>query len=987
SDSAGARIFGAGRVGQLAAIADLEFVHLAQDNWAHGGVSLVMGSVTASEAVNAVVGLLPGNWTLPEGFTALGVLALDNAGVRAGFDTRADSVGAQLFGAGHFNQLAANTQIVFMHLGARNATPGTSVSGGFRLDVGDIDFARALAIASELLPGPATLPTPDFSVGALTGVYAELGFIAGTGADSAWAELGGGFELGSRSGTATLTVGLGQGGANARFEGRFPDRLGVADLVNLFSELVPSVDINLPSGGPFDLGIEDVALVVQLGTQSSFSVSGVASLLGIRANTLFAVTDVGGSPQLVAGVLVPSLGFGDLVPALENPVTDALRLQNAGMILTTARGQVQSADLSPEVREFYQLIKGSDTFTLDLQPGLNLFAAVPLDEGPLTDLVGLLSPDAGSKALMLEGNIPIFGGDLSDLYFKMALPPMAPAGSPEWFVAGQMSLEITGRPSVGVTGALTLDVFGDTVTFDIKGTIAIIAQGGIELGIVGGLSAVRPWVGPFGIDWLTLNEVRLAMGISPVAVRLGFLGDAVIGPKDIRVQAGIKINLIPPPPKPVGVVLAGESAAGLALSDITEFQQMVVGGGAAPIPTDALPNIAIRDLALKVATYDDPDIGVTAGIRMAGRFLLAPGPGAQLQELGLIDLEISKQGIKGIGQINAFAIGPLKLDTALIDLALTLQDQHLILRGGAEIAGLFNTDIDLMLSRDSLAFEAQVQVFNAFRATLSAQAAYSLLNPQFQGRFALYNDFGDEVTWEVIRLLIPVAQAALIVADGTLLTAQGAVAAADLALRAAILVATAGPKAAMDGAYAAYRYTSSQYSLASSNYSYYSGRCYWWGPVWECAQAGYWGSGVGFWYTQRSITWGVYIGARAIYYGGQYITNSPFINGLRLAISQAQDGLAAARREVNKTRIAVNNFQTYINSFQTCRTCPMPPVPFNIRSAEFEADLAGYTGNSSVSMRIGYQVFGNNYVFEIGWSGSIAANAFKLFDVVRNAIF
>ena len=65
----------------------------------------------------------------------------------------------------------------------------------------------------------------------------------------------------------------------------------------------------------------------------------------------------------------------------------------------------------------------------------------------------------------------------------------------------------------------------------------------------------------------------------------------------------------------------------------------------------------------------------------------------------------------------------------------------------------------------------------------------------------------------------------------------------------------------------------------------------------------------------------------------------------------------------------------------------MPPLPFSIKSAEFDAALEGWMGNTSVDMAIGYQVFGAPRELRLGWSGSIAENALTLFNSVRNAIF
>ena len=750
---------------------------------------------------------------------------------------------------------------------------------------------------------------------------------------------------------------------------------------------MPGGGLDLPAGGPLDLALTEAALNIQLGAQSSFSVSGTATAFGIEAHALFAVADVGGSTELVAGVLVPSLGFGDLVPVLESPVTDVLALQNAGMVITTASGRVPSSELAPEVRDFYGSIHGSENFTLEFQPGLNLFAGIPLDRGPLVDLVDLLSPEAGGNAIILEGNIPIFGGGMDALYFRAELPPMAPAGSPEWFVGGQLALEITGRPSVGVIGALIFDIQGDTVAFDITSTLAIVPEGGVELSISGGMTADGGWVGPFGIDWLTLNQVRLAMSITPATVGIGFRGDAIFGTKDINVAAGLKILYASPPPVPAGVIIEGESEAGMALNDLTVFQQQISGSDATLIPTDALPDIALKDMRLKVATYDDPAIDVSMGVGLAGSFHMAPAPRTPLEELGVLDIDISKTGIRGYGRINPLDFGPVKLDTALIDLALTLEEQHLFLKGSAEIAGLFDGMIDLALTRDSFAFETEVEVFERFRAALAAKAAFNLANPSFQARFAMYNDFGDEVAYEVIRLLLPVGDAALDVAEGSLNAAEYVLERAEDALEAWVVIAEEAPRIAMNAAYATYRYSLNKYNYANGRYRYYRSRCNWWGPVWACGGKAYWGTAKGFWWVNKTTSYGLYLGAREIYRNRRYIWDNPVYHGLADARNAAEAGVNVAQAEVRKVRTAFNSFSDYVTGFETCPTCEMPELPFSIKSAEFDAALEGWMGNTSVNMRIGYQVFGDPRMFQLGWSGSIAENAVNLFNMVRDAIF
>ncbi len=353
----------------------------------------------------------------------------------------------------------------------------------------------------------------------------------------------------------------------------------------------------------------------------------------------------------------------------------------------------------------------------------------------------------------------------------------------------------------------------------------------------------------------------------------------------------------------------------------------------------------------------------------------------------MLDIDISKNGIRGYGRINPLDFGPVKLDTALIDLALTLEEQHLFLKGGAEIAGLFEGDLNLALTRDSFAFETEVQVFNAFRAALAAKAAFNLSNPSFQAHFALYNDFGDEVAYEVIKLLLPVGDAALTVAEGSLNSADYLLDRAEDALNAWVVLAEVAPRVARDVAYRAYRYSANKYTYSNSKYQYYRSRCNWWGPVWACGGKAYWGTATGFWYVSRGTTYGLYRAALFTYNNRRYIWDNPVYHGFARARDQAAVGVNTAQAELRKVRTAFDDFSGFVNSFETCRTCEMPPLPFSIKSAEFDAALEGWMGNTSVDMRLDYQVFGNPRRFELGWSGSIAENALNLFNMVRDAIF
>ncbi|MDZ7781207.1 MAG: hypothetical protein U5R14_14930 [Gemmatimonadota bacterium] len=418
----------------------------------------------------------------------------------------------------------------------------------------------------------------------------------------------------------------------------------MGDAVELMQGFVPGAGVDVPPLGPLDVRISEPRLTLNFGARTGVSLGGATEVFGRSSDALFSFSRIEGQPQLVLGVQVPDLGFADLVPELENPVTDEMRLDLAALTLTRAEGTVSSDDLTPEERAFYRPLfgggpDGSDDgdggagagatgadFDVDLRPGLNLTGFVPLaDAGALKDMVDMLTP--GASDLTLTGSLPLPGfgaGGIRDLSLQAALPPMAPPGSPAWFVEGEVALQISGRPSVGLGGDLTVDVDGDTLTFDIESNVAVVPQG-VELSIAGGLTAANPWVGPMGVDWLTLNELRLAMGLNPLSVRLGFLGDAVIGAQDIRMALGTRVNIYTG--VPTGALVLGETDEGLTLSDLMEFQQSVAGEGAEPIATDGVPDMALRELGIRVATYTDFDLGIEAGIGLRGAFLLQAGSG------------------------------------------------------------------------------------------------------------------------------------------------------------------------------------------------------------------------------------------------------------------------------------------------------------------------------------------------------------------------
>lgn len=978
-DSLFAGFQGGGRLSDVNAEARLGFARVGSASYGSGLVTLTLGDVTLADAFNRVTGLLPGDWGVPEVDFDIG--SLRDAGLELGFDTRTDSLWAGVTARATLARRDGVASLDVVSVGSGTAARSW-VTGTFRLDVGDLTLPGALTLASELVPGAPQIPTLDFDIGRITDAALEAGFTVGDG-DSVWAGVSGGFRLGRFTGRANMGLTLGRSTPQGRFTAAFDNRFAVSDVVQLFTGLLPGGGINVPPLGPLDIAVDNPQLTLDIGERTGVSFTGNTQLFGKTGSALFSLASIGGRPQFILGVQVPDLGFGDIVPAFENPVTDQLRLALAALTVTGAEGEVEDEELSPEERAFFRpLMGGVDDFTVDFVPGLNLTGLIPLaNAGAMKDMVDMLTP--GASNLTLQGTIPIPGlGGLRDLQLRAALPPMAPPGKPAWFVSGEIAVQITGRPSVGVAGALTVDVDGDTLTFDIESNVAIVPAGGVELSIAGGLTAERGWVGPLGIDWLTINEVRLALGLSPVAVRLGFLGDAVFGSKDIRVGLGTLINIYTG--VPMGVIVLGESEAGLSLGDLIWVGQQVAGDA---IPADAVPDMAVRDLGLKIATYSDFDLGIEAGFAISGAYYLEMQRNGQMSEVGRIELDIGLQGITGLARLTAFSIGPVHFDEALLDLALTIPDQHLIISGGATIDNAFSANILLAMSRDSLRFETEFDLFNAFRTHLLARAAFSLMNPTFAVRGTLYPQFSDEVTLDLAQAVIPVAQGTMTGAAATLHAAQETLDAAEIALNALLVAAAHGPRLAMEAAYGSYRYAHSRYSSANSRYHYHRRRCSWRRP-WHCGQRSYWWSARSYWYTQRSVRWGIYVTARAIYQNREYLQNNPAVDGARAELVAARADVAAAQAEVDRIRAALNDAQRWVDAYDSCTgSCQRPPMPFGVVRAQFDAALNGLFGRSGIDLSLTYQVFGDQRTITAGFGGSVSDLAQSLVSTVSDALF
>ena len=470
----------------------------------------------------------------------------------------------------------------------------------------------------------------------------------------------------------------------------------------------------------------------------------------------------GGERSFMVGIKPARWSITEAMPALSNPVLDNLTFENIALIISDQDVERHSSSLEESEYEFYQAVYKAEEFTVRVTPGVNLIAAIPAEslepDHPLIAVMDALGIEKGTillqgtlgKSLTMLTSPGASGMDvIKDVYLRAELPPMRPAGSPEWFRSGQLALELTGAPSVRLVGEMNVLIDEEELKFFLA---AALAKSGMSL--AGGLDAEDGWEQPFGIPWLVLNNITLALGIGPTGITPGFAAKMVIGEKDLDVAISMTFT---PAGVPSSMMFKGNSEAGFGVADLVELQARMAAardaalkasGSDAPsgsaIPVDALPNIDFRKVGLQFAPKDAPELGVEKGMKIKGEMWLPLSPTGALTNFASVDVGVTEEGLWAKGHLNAFTLGPLTWQDAMIDLAATRDAQHLIMKGDVTLFGARQA-IDLALTRESLSFKSRTELFNMFTADLQVRSAFNLTRPDFQVDAVVSADFGNAV--------------------------------------------------------------------------------------------------------------------------------------------------------------------------------------------------------------------------------------------------
>jgi hypothetical protein len=349
----------------------------------------------------------------------------------------------------------------------------------------------------------------------------------------------------------------------------------------------------------------------------------------------------------------------------------------------------------------------------------------------------------------------------------------------------------------------------DVLRFGMEGTI--IWNPSIALALTGTFNAdgADGWMSPFGVgDWIGVKRLAAQLSIIPSTrtFGIGFLADFRLLGKDMAGSISLGVNILPNAPWVMPELLGFRlsSSRGLSFGDLVDLQHdyaqvaSLVAGVPAPPKLDlaaaGLPDLALRNLDLMYARQSNPALCLETGLVIAADLYVNPtesgdapiydGDGkcrvlpSQMNDQSMtpecvrqkpngcfasVMLSVTLDGILGAGNVAAFDLGPIHWHDAYVDLALTLNQQHLALKGGAALDGVFTGDLELKAGLQGFKLQGDVDLFNgAGGAYIEAEGALDLaeLNPHLHILATMNGDFEDDISAAIDVGVAPIRTAA-----------------------------------------------------------------------------------------------------------------------------------------------------------------------------------------------------------------------------------
>lgn len=488
----------------------------------------------------------------------------------------------------------------------------------------------------------------------------------------------------------------------------------------------------------------------------------------------------GGKPASVLAGFAPTgtLTLADLAPGGTVPVN--FTLPSVGLLVASPATKLTMTDLSPAERAFFASYCGATASachtTLAVPSGVSIVASFPVPDA-LTPLLTQVHVPTDAPVL-LTGTAPVFGS--GSFALTLSLPTVQVSSAPDFFHSGQLSLAIS-TSGLSLNGTMTFNIAkGDSV----QSAAACTGEGGVwrtprgggpvacydqvpftvaaqvsltplSIMITGGLGSGYAWQDPMGATWLTLTTARIQFGISvapTLTVTLGFSIGASIDGHDFSgaLVAGVTVA----PPLGIDPVLDGfrlASSSGLSMADLVSLAN-AVSGSQLTLDNASLPNLGVRNVLFSYSALSDPALCLPLGIHIAGDLYVNPGTSAlSVSSAGCasgaptvdrtalcaqdsangclagVDVKIDKSGITASGLLGSFSAGALNFKGAIVDLAITPANQHLVIAGALDVPGFVSGSADLLISPMKMEFRGSASLFGtALQAYLDGTRTLSV---------------------------------------------------------------------------------------------------------------------------------------------------------------------------------------------------------------------------------------------------------------------
>ena len=385
----------------------------------------------------------------------------------------------------------------------------------------------------------------------------------------------------------------------------------------------------------------------------------------------FALSDNGGGKGFKLGRIMP--------PISHTPLAD-FHLNDAAVIFAQEDISKKVNELPDVAQAVFAEIYGGSAAQVNVKNGITLAANFSPDKSSGFATKGLKGIGIHDD-ILIEGTVEnIFGGSGApgvDITVDISQGPgggKTASHTPKMLkFPGQVGFFIqykADESDVGLDADVTLHLPPGSQALELVAKLELeLNEKGFAADIF--LDLAGKWDKPFGIPGVDLEDVALKFGIDMEGEAIfGFKGKAELanGAERIDIAAEMDFNL-EAAGLPDGIAMKG-SISELGIPAMIDIAERMAGGKQNLIPPGDIPLPEFKDVTFAFATpgVSDPQLGlVGAGFKLAGELYFMN------RELGKVDIEAGKTGVKMDASIDPIDLKVLKLDKNQMNFELSFK--------------------------------------------------------------------------------------------------------------------------------------------------------------------------------------------------------------------------------------------------------------------------------------------------------------------------